>query len=91
MEDKTKEKALMEEMKKTYGIERVSHKIIINWISDTTTKMATKLIPCKLLRKFHKEEVLTGVFVATVQCTNDMMLSWVPYLLNLFLYEYKDA
>jgi hypothetical protein len=34
MDDKTKEKALMEEMKKTYGIERGSRGIIIKRISD---------------------------------------------------------
>jgi hypothetical protein len=44
MDDKTKEKELAEEMKKTYGKERGSHDIIIKKISDTTTKMETKLM-----------------------------------------------
>jgi hypothetical protein len=50
MDDKTKEKALVEEMKKTYGVERGSCGIIIKWISDVTTSMETKSMSCKLLR-----------------------------------------
>jgi hypothetical protein len=38
--------------------------IIIKWISDTTTRMETKLMACKLLQKCHKEEVPTGVVIA---------------------------
>jgi hypothetical protein len=91
MDDKTKEKALAEEMKKTYGIERGSHDIIIKRISDATTRMETKLMACKLLHKCHKEEVPAGVVTVTTQCTNDTMLSWAPYLLNLFLDDCKDA
>jgi hypothetical protein len=46
---------------------------------------------CKLLHKCRKEEVPTGVVTTTTQCTNDTMLSWAPYLLNLFLDDCKDA
>jgi hypothetical protein len=56
----TKEKALAEEMKKTYGTERGPHKIIIKHISDATTRLATKIMTCKLLRKCRKEDVLAG-------------------------------
>jgi hypothetical protein len=49
LDDKTKEKALAEEMKRTYGTERGSHGIIIKRISDATTRMATKLMACKML------------------------------------------
>jgi hypothetical protein len=61
LEDKTKEKALDEEMKKKYGTERGSRGIIIKCISDVATRMATKIMACKLLRKCSKEEVSTGV------------------------------
>jgi hypothetical protein len=64
LDDKTKEKSLTEEMKKTYGTERGSHVIIINRISDATTRMATKLMDDKILRKCCKEEVLAGVIAA---------------------------
>jgi hypothetical protein len=37
LDDKTKEKSLAEEMKKTYDIERGSHMIIIKRISDAVT------------------------------------------------------
>jgi hypothetical protein len=67
MDDKTKEKALMEEMKNTYGTERGSRGIIIKRISDPTTRMETKLMACKLLQKCHKEEVPTGVIVAAAR------------------------
>jgi hypothetical protein len=65
MDDKTKENSLVEEMKKTYGIERGSHDIIIKRISDAITRMETRLKACKLLQKCHKEEVPTG-FVAMI-------------------------
>jgi hypothetical protein len=67
------------------------HGIIIKRISDTTTRMATKLMACKMLRKCHKEEVPAGVVAAATQCANGTMLSWAPYLLNLFLDDCKDA
>jgi hypothetical protein len=63
LDDKTKEKDLTEEMKKTYGIERGSHGIIIKQISDVATRMEKKLMACKLLYKCHKEEVLAGVVI----------------------------
>ena len=46
-----KENALAEEMKKKYGIERGSRRIIINHISDTATRMAIKIMACNLVRK----------------------------------------
>jgi hypothetical protein len=43
-------------MKKTYDTEMGSHVIIIKRINDASTRMATKLMSYKMLRKFHKEE-----------------------------------
>jgi hypothetical protein len=91
LDDKAKEKALAEEMKKTYGTERGSCEIIIKWIRDIATKMETKLMACKILHKCRKEDVPTGVVTTTTQCANDTMLSWAPYLLNMFLGDSKDA
>jgi hypothetical protein len=91
LEDKTKEKALAEEMKKKYGTERGSRGIIIKRISDIATRMATKIMACKLLRKCRKEEVSVGVVAAAAQCVEGTTLSWAPYLLNLFLDDCKDA
>jgi hypothetical protein len=51
LDDKTKEKALPEEMNNTYGTERGSHRKIIKWISVTASKKETKLMACKLLQK----------------------------------------
>jgi hypothetical protein len=75
LEDKTKEKALVEEMNKEYNIERGSHEIIIRHISDTVKIMATKIMACKLLRKCCKEEFLAKV-VATI----------VKYLYHIYKY-----
>jgi hypothetical protein len=91
LDDKTKEKALAEEMKKTYGIERDSRTIIIKRINDAATRMAMKLMGCKLVHKCHEEEVPTTIVATTTQCTNNTMLSWALYLLNLFLDDYNDA
>jgi hypothetical protein len=86
-----KEKALAEEMKKKYGTERGSRGIIIKRISDAATRMATKIMACKLLRKCRKEEVPVGVVAAATQCVEGTTLSWAPYLLNLFLEDCKDV
>jgi hypothetical protein len=61
LKDKTKEKSLTEEMKKKYDTERGMHRIIIKWISDSATRMAMKIMACKLLRKCRKEEVPAGL------------------------------
>jgi hypothetical protein len=76
--DKTKEKAKSEEMKKTYGTEKGLYEIIIKRISDATTRMATKLMVCEFLCKYHKEEVPTRDFAPAAQCTNNTMLSLGP-------------
>jgi hypothetical protein len=78
-------------MKKTYMTERGSCRINIKRINETATGMAKTLIACKLLCKFHKEEVPAGVVTTTTQCANETMISWASYLLNLFLDECKDA
>jgi hypothetical protein len=82
---------LEKEMQKMYGIERGSCIIIIKCISYTTTRLATKLMACKFLRKCRKEEVPARVVTSKTQCIEGTMLSWAPYLLNLFLKEYKDT
>jgi hypothetical protein len=90
LDDKTKEKALKEEMKKKYGTqgdERHHHQIINN----VATQLGTKILACKLLRKCHREEVPAGVITVAAQCAEGTSMSWVPYLLKLFLEECKDA
>jgi hypothetical protein len=91
LEEKTKEKELVEEMKKKYSTERGSRGIIIWRISDVATRMATEIMACKLLRKCRKEEVSTRVVASAAQCVEGTTLSWAPYLLNLFLDDCKDA
>jgi hypothetical protein len=91
LDDKTKEKALVEEMKNTYGTKRGSRGIIIKRISDTTTRLATKIMACKLIRKYRKEEVPARVVTAAAQCAEGTMLRWVMYLLNLFFEDCRDA
>jgi hypothetical protein len=91
LDDKTKEKTLAEEMKRTYETESFLCNIIIKRISDVTTWMATKILVCKMLRKCHKEEFLVRVVAAAAQCANGTSLSSTPYLLNLFLEDCKDV
>jgi hypothetical protein len=62
-------------MKNKYGTERGSCRIIIKRISDAMTRMATKIMACKLLRKFRKEEVSTGVVAAATQYTEGTTLN----------------
>jgi hypothetical protein len=54
-------------------------------------KMGAKIMDCKLLRKCHKEEVPVGVVAVVAQCAEGTRVRWAPYLLNLFLDDYKDV
>jgi hypothetical protein len=44
LDEKTKEKALAEEMNKKYGTDRGTRGIMIKRINDTTTQLAMKLL-----------------------------------------------
>jgi hypothetical protein len=52
-------------MNKTYDTERGSGRIIIKRINNVATRMATKLMACKFLRKCHKDEFLAKVVTTT--------------------------
>jgi hypothetical protein len=66
---------MVEEMKKMYGTEIGSHKIIIKCISDVAIRMPTKIMAFKLLRNFHKEEAHVRVVTVVVQCAEGVVLS----------------
>jgi hypothetical protein len=91
LDNKKKEKALVEDMKKKYCTDRGMRGIVIKRINDVTTQMAAKILACKMLRKCHREEVSTGVVIVATQCVEGTTVSWAPYLLNFFLYGCKDA
>jgi hypothetical protein len=57
------------------GLTYESRGMIIKQINEPTTRFATKLISCKLLRKWRKEEAPTGVIAAVVQCAKGSLLS----------------
>jgi hypothetical protein len=50
-----------------------------------------QIMAYKFLRKFRKEEVLAEVVVVVAQCAEGTTIRWAPYLLNMFLYDCKDA
>jgi len=89
IDDKSKEKALAEEMKNKYGTTRGTRGIIIKWINNAVTQLGAKILACKLLRKCRKDEVLAGVITVVDQCAEGTSVSWVPYLLNLFQMDCK--
>jgi hypothetical protein len=91
LDDKTKEKALAEEMKKKYDTDRGTRGIIIKRINDAATQLGAKVLACKLLRKCRREEVPAGVVAVAAQCAEGTSMSWASYLLNLFLDDCKDA
>jgi hypothetical protein len=91
LDDKSKEKTLAEEMKKKYGIDRGTRGIIIKRINNVVTQLGTKILACKLLRKFRKDEVPPGFIVVPSQCVEGTFMNWVPYLSNLFQVDCKDA
>jgi hypothetical protein len=85
LDEKKKEKALVEEMKQKYVTERGSCEIIIKRISDAETRMPTKIMACKLLKKFYKDEFPIRVVATATQCSEGTTLNWAPYFLKLFL------
>jgi hypothetical protein len=91
LDDKSKEKALAEEMKKKYDTARGTRGIIIKWINNPTTQLGIKILACKFLRKCHKDEVPAGVIAIAAQCTEGTFVRWAPYLLNLFQMDCRDV
>jgi hypothetical protein len=53
--------------------------------------MDEKILACKLLRKCHKEEVSDGVVAVAGQCVKGTIVSWAPYILNLFLDDFQNV
>jgi hypothetical protein len=49
LDDKSKEKALAEEMKNKYDTYRGTRGIIIKWINNVATKLGAKILAYKLL------------------------------------------
>jgi hypothetical protein len=64
LEDKTKAKAISDEIKAKYGVECGNRGIRISDINDLATRFSTKLLGCNLIRKCRKEEVPSSVVVA---------------------------
>jgi hypothetical protein len=91
LDEKSKEKALEEEMKKKHGTSRGTRGIIIRWINNAATKLGAKMLSCKFLRKCRREEVPAGVIAVASECTEGTSMSWVPYLWNLFQEDCKDV
>jgi hypothetical protein len=63
LDDKSKEKTLAEEMKKKYGIDRGTRGIIIKRINNVMTRLGTKILSYKQLRKCRKDEAPAGVII----------------------------
>jgi hypothetical protein len=65
LDNKSKEKALAEEMKNIYGTTRGMSGIMIKRINNANTQSGAKILAYKLLRKCRKDEVATGVIAVT--------------------------
>ena len=53
--------------------------------------MGANILAYKLLRKFCKDEVPSGVIVVAAQCAEGTSKSWAPYMSNFFQVDCKDA
>jgi hypothetical protein len=78
-------------MKKKYGTDRGTRGIIIKSINDVATQLGVEILACKMLRKFHREEVSAGVITLVAQCAEGTTVNWELYLLKFFLDDCKDA
>jgi hypothetical protein len=91
LDDKAREKAVEEEMKKKYGTNKGTRGIISKRINDVATQLGAKILSCKLLRKCCREEVSAGVVIVAAQCAEGTRMSWAMYLLKLFSDDCKHA
>ena len=91
LEDKTKAKAISNEIKVKYGMDRWNGGIMIKDINDPMRRFAKRMLGWKLMRKCMKEEVPARVVAASTQCVKGISMSWGPYFLNSFLEDYKDT
>jgi hypothetical protein len=85
LNDKMKKHYIAEEVKEHFGTDIGSIGMIIKNFNEPTTIFLTKWMAYKLLRKCRKEEAPTRVVISYALCTKGTVLSWAPYLLNLFL------
>jgi hypothetical protein len=91
LEDKTRDNAILDEIKDKYGVERGNRGIKISDINDPSTSLATRILRCKIMHKCHKDEVSSSVVIVTTQCAKGSSMRWAPYLLNSFLEDCKDT
>jgi len=91
LENKARDKEIVEEVKAQFKTYRGKRGIVIMDINDPMTRFFINIMAFKLLRKCRKEESLARVIVAVAQCAKGIVLSWAPYLLKQFLIGCKDA
>jgi hypothetical protein len=91
LDNKMKENDIAEEVKAQFDIDRENRGMIIKNNNHLATRFMTNLMECKLLRKCRKEEAPTRAVAVVAQCAKGTVLSWAPYLLNLFLEDCRDA
>jgi hypothetical protein len=78
-------------VKEKFGTSRRNRGIVLKDIKNNATRFTNKLMDCKLLRKFHKEEELAGFIVVVMHCMKGVMFSWKPYPMNQFLIDCRDT
>jgi hypothetical protein len=67
LDNKVREKEIIEIVKEKFGTSRGNRGIVIRYINDDVTRFANKLMDCKMLRKCRKEEAPAGVIAVTTQ------------------------
>jgi hypothetical protein len=59
LDNKVREKEITELVKAQFGTSRGNKGIVLKDINDNVNRFSNKLVDCKLLRKFQKEEAPT--------------------------------
>jgi hypothetical protein len=57
----------------------------------TILRLATLVLPYKLMRKCKKYQVLARAITMAEKCVEGISMSWVPFSLNQFLIDYVEA
>jgi hypothetical protein len=62
---------MVEKMKERYGTFKGACGLDVASINDYTVCSTTQVLANNVLRKYHKDQVLTGVIATTEQCVNE--------------------
>jgi hypothetical protein len=60
-------------------------------IRGDVVQFATQIVSCKLIRKYHKDEVPTTIIATMKNCIEGVYMNWATFFVNQFLVDFTKA